>query len=217
MNSTTGSIMRCCTKKIREFAKSICLIGLLFCAPQAIAEGIEIIKVEARLTEEGYLLSADFNISLPSPVEDALNRGVTLYFVSELSVQRSRWYWLDTDIESHEQTTKLSYNMLTRQYRISRGGLFQSFVELKDALRVLGHQTAPPIATSLLDNTDGGYISRWTKKGSQISAYASMRLDMTQLPKPIQVNALTNDQWNVESKRYHWDISPDARKDGDQP
>jgi len=202
--------MRCCTKKINKLIKSVCLLGLVFCTSLVFAEGIEINKVEARLTDEGYLLTADFNISLPPLVEEALKHSVTLYFVSELSVHRSRWYWLDTNIESYEQTTKLSFNTLTQQYRISRGGLFQSFFELKDALRVLGHQSTPPIQPSLLDNTGGGYLSRLTKKDSQIGAFAAMRLDLTQLPKPLQVNALTNDQWNVESKRYHWDISPDA-------
>lgn len=175
----------------------------------ASAEGIEINKVEARLTEEGYRLTADFKIVLPPSVEEALKRGVTLYFVSELSVHRSRWYWLDTNIESFEQTSKLSYNTLTRQYRLSRGGLFQSFFELKDALRAVGYQTSPAIPVDLLDNS-GGYIARMTKKNSQIGATASMRLDLTQLPKPLQVNALTSDQWSVESNQYHWDISPEV-------
>lgn len=209
--------MPCCTKINKLLIKTIWLLGLIFCTSHAVADGIEVSKVQARLTDEGYLLSADFIINLPAPVEDALKRGVTLYFVSELSIHRSRWFWLDTDIESHEQTTKLSFNTLTQQYRISRGGLFQSFFELRDALIVLGHQTAPPIQASMLDNTGGGYLSRLTKKGSQIGAYASMRLDLTQLPKPLQVNALANDQWSVESGSYHWDISPDASGDEVQP
>ena len=209
--------MRCCTRKIKTLIKAVCLLGLVFCTFPVYAEGIEINKVEARLTDEGYLLSADFNINLPQPVEEALKRGVTLYFVSELTVQRTRWYWLDMEVESYEQTTKLSFNTLTQQYRISRGGLFQSFFELKEALRVLGHQTSPPVPASLLDNKTGGYLARLAKKGSQIGAFASMRLDLSQLPKPLQVNALTNDQWSVESKRYHWDISPDGQGNGEQP
>lgn len=208
--------MPCCTKIIKSFITSACWLGILLCPLIAIAEGIEVSKVEARLGDEGYILSADFTINLPTPVEEALKRGVTLYFVSELSIHRTRWYWLDADIATHAQATKLSFNTLTQQYRISRGGLFQSFFELKDALRVLGHQTAPPIPASMLDNKGGGYISRLTKKGSQIGAYASMRLDLSQLPKPLQVNALTNDQWNVASSRYHWDISPDTRENGGQ-
>ena len=202
--------MRCCTnilKHIFRVASLLCCIGF---ASTASAEGIEVNKVEARLTEEGYRLTADFKIVLPSSVEEALKRGVTLYFVSELAVHRSRWYWLDTEIESFEQTTKLSYNTLTRQYRLSRGGLFQSFFELKDALRAVGYQTSPPIPVGMLDNSGGGYLSRLTKKNSQIGATAAMRLDLSQLPKPLQVNALTSDQWSVESKLYHWDISPEA-------
>lgn len=206
--------MRCCIKIVKRFLQTFGVCVLLCVATPAISEGIDVNKVEARLTDEGYLLSADFNINLPPPVQEALKRGVTLYFISELSVHRSRWYWLDTEIDSYEQTAKLSFNTLTQQYRISRGGLFQSFPELKDALRTLGHQTAPAIPATLLDNTGGGYVSRWTKKGSQIGAFASMRLDLTQLPKPLQVNALTNDQWNVESKKYHWDISPDESGNG---
>lgn len=202
--------MRCCTNSIKRLIRAAGLLCCICFAPSVSAEGIEINKVEARLTDEGYRLTADFKIVLPASVEDALKRGVTLYFVSELAVHRSRWYWLDTDIESFEQTTKLSYNTLTRQYRLSRGGLFQSFFELKDALRAVGYQTSPPIPVDLLDNSGGGYLSRLTKKNSQIGATAKMRLDLKQLPKPLQVNALTSDQWSVESKLYHWDISPEA-------
>lgn len=200
--------MLCCTKIINRIFEAAFLLGIVLTTQSVFAEGIEISKVEARLTDEGYILSADFEISLPPPVEEALKRGVTLYFISELSIHRSRWFWMDDEIKSHEQTTKLSFNALTQQYRISRGGLYQSFFDIKDALHVLGHQTAPAIAAALLDNNSGGYISRWTKKGSEIGAYAGMRLDVSQLPKPLQVNALASDQWNVDSIRYHWDISP---------
>lgn len=206
--------MRCCTNSIKRLIRAACLLCCICFAPGVGAEGIEVNKVEARLTDEGYRLTADFKIVLPASVEEALKRGVTLYFVSELAVHRSRWYWLDTDIESFEQTTKLSYNTLTRQYRLSRGGLFQSFFELKDALRAVGYQTSPPIPVDLLNNAAGGYLARWVKKNSHIGASASMRLDLTQLPKPLQVNALTSDQWNVESKIYHWDISPEAPDNG---
>lgn len=210
--------MLCCTKLNKRIFEAVCLLGLVFISQIVSAEGIEVSKVEARLTDEGYILSADFEISLPPPVEEALKRGVTLYFISELSIHRSRWYWMDAEIRSHEQTTKLSFNTLTQQYRISRGGLYQSFFELKDALQVLGHQTAPAIAATLLDNESGGYISRWAKKGSEIGAYAAMRLDVSQLPKPLQVNALASDQWNVDSIRYHWDISPvSGRNAGGRP
>ena len=33
-----------------------------------------------------------------------------------------------------------------------------------------------------------------------------MKLDVTQLPKPLQVNALTNEDWNLESVPYRWEF-----------
>lgn len=207
----TGSFMRCCRKKLNWPYRTIALIGLWLYASAAIADGISISKAEARLTEEGYQLSADYNIQLSPLVETALKHGVTLYFVSELTINRSRWYWLDTDVARDEQTAKLSFNALTQQYRITHGSLFQSFLDLKDALHVLGHQTAAPVPLALLDKNGGGYFSRLLKKGSNCcSAFAQMRLDVTQLPKPLQVNALTNEDWNLKSEPYRWVITPEA-------
>jgi hypothetical protein len=185
------------------------VIGLCLCASSAVAEGIVISKADARLTEEGYQLSVDFDIQLSPLVETALKHGVTLYFVSELTINRSRWYWLDTDVARNEQVAKLSFNALTQQYRITHGSLFQSFHDLKDALLVLGHQTAPPVPVALLDKKGGGYFSRLMKKGSDCcSAFVQMKLDVTQLPKPLQVNALTNEDWKLESEPYRWHIQP---------
>ncbi len=208
--------MRCCTNKPDWLHRSICVICLWMCTSAACAEGIVISKAEARLTEEGYQLSADFDIQLSPTVETALKRGVTLYFVSELAINRSRWYWLDTDVARDEQVSKLSFNALTQQYRITHGTLFQSFYDLKDALHVLGHQTAPPVPLEMLDKEGGGYFSRLLKKGSDCcSAYARMRLDVTQLPKPLQVNAIASEDWNLESEPYRWEIQPPVT--GTQP
>lgn len=201
--------MRCCTNKLDWRHRSVWLIGLWLCASAAVAEGIVISKAEARLTEEGYQLSVDFDIQLSPLVETALKHGVTLYFVSELTINRSRWYWLDTDVARDEQVAKLSFNALTQQYRITHGSLFQSFHDLKDALQVLGHQTASPVPVALLDKKGGGYFSRLMKKGSDCcSAFVQMKLDVTQLPKPLQVNALTNEDWKLESEPYRWQIKP---------
>lgn len=210
--------MRCCTNKSDRLRLPMIAIGLWLCTTVACAEGIVINRAEARLTEDGYQLSADFSIQLSQTVETALKHGVTLNFVSEFAINRSRWYWLDTDVAREEQITKLSYNALTQQYRITRGSLFQSFQELKDALLVLGHQIAPPVPQELLQKDGGGYFSRLMKKGSDCcSAYAHMRLDVRLLPKPLQVNALTNEDWNLESKPYRWEMLPAKTEAKDQP
>lgn len=180
-------------------------LGLYVSVSFAYAEGISVVKAEARAVDEGYELVADFKIVLPPSVSEALKRGVVLNFITGLAITRSRWYWLDTDVMSHEQSTKLSYNALTRQYRISRGTLFQGFSSLENALRVLGHQSAPPVPAGALSGSDG-YVAQLIQGQIRHTAFAQMRLDVSQLPKPLQVSALTNPDWNLDSERHSWPI-----------
>ncbi len=195
--------MRCCKKILNLLGKLLLL--LCVCTSVANAEGIVVAKAEMHAVEEGYEIFADFKITLPPTVAEALKHGVTLNFVSELTITRSRWYWLDSAVIQNEQTTKLFYNALTRQYRISRGTLFQGFSNLESALRVLGHQSAPPIPASAFTG-GGGYVAKLLKSETRYAAFAQMRLDTSQLPKPLQVSALTNDDWNLESERYSWPV-----------
>ena len=133
-----------------------------------------------------------------------------LYFISEFSLTRPRWYWLDEVVAQSEQTTRLTYNALTRQYRIARGPLFQNFSSLDDALRVIGRQSTAPIDAALFRD-DEGYIAMILpdKDGDYIAA-VRMRLDVTQLPKPLQVNALTTEDWILDSDWYRWIVRPAA-------
>jgi len=184
------------------------LLGLGISA--ASAEGIEVRKAEAHFSEDSYQLSASFDIHFNFVVEQALEQGVPLYFISEFTLTHPRWYWLDEVVTQSEQTIKLSYNNLTRQYRITRGALFQNFASLDDALRIIGHQSAEPIPAELFKGS-GGYISeKLLRKDNNYVASVRLRLDVTQLPKPLQVNALTGDDWSLDSDWYRWIVRPDA-------
>ncbi|MEQ1741120.1 MAG: DUF4390 domain-containing protein [Candidatus Nitrotoga sp.] len=183
------------------------LLALWLGISVACAEGISVRKTEARFSDGSYQFSADFDISLNFVVDQALTRGVPLYFISEFSLIRPRWYWMDEVIVKNEQTTKLSYNKLTRQYRITRGSLFQNFSSLGDALRIISHQSAAPIDAALFQKNDGYISSLLPQKGDYIAA-TRMRLDVTQLPKPLQVNALATQDWNFDSNWYRWVVRP---------
>jgi hypothetical protein len=188
------SSMLCYKRALKFVGLLIWLSGLV--TLNVYADGISVNKAETRLTEEGYQLKADFDINLNYTAQQALSHGVTLYFVSEFTLTRSRWYWLDEQIAVNEQVTKLYYNVLTRQYRISRGPLFQSFPTLEDALGVLQRQNSAPIARELLEKS-GKYL-----------AGARLRLDVEQLPKLLQVNAWTGRDWDLDSKWYRWEVRP---------
>jgi hypothetical protein len=174
------------------------------------AEGITVQRAEAHLSDGSYMLSANFDIRLQFVVEQALEQGVALYFVSEFTLTRPRWYWFDEVVARNEQTTRLSYNALTRQYRITRGALFQNFASLNDALLIIGHQSSEPIPASQL-NGGGGYIQeKLFRKDNNYVAAARLHLDITQLPKPLQVDALTGDEWNIDSDWYRWIVRTDG-------
>lgn len=191
----TVSFMRYYTKPLSVLLGLLALFAGLCVNVQA--EGLTVNRAEAKLSEEGYQLRAEFNLNLNFAVQQALSHGITLYFVSEFSLTRSRWYWLDEQVSSSEQVTRLYYNVLTRQYRLSHGSLFQSFPSLEEALHALQRQASSYIAAELL-----------AKKGNYLAA-ARLRLDTNQLPKLLQVNALTGKDWDLDSGWYRWVVSPD--------
>ena len=195
--------MHCC-KKFSLFGLLKRSAGLLLrsallvwmFAATAYADGVSVNKAEVRQGENGYQLSASYDINLTFAAQQALTRGIPLYFVGEFSLTRSRWYWLDEEIFQGGQTVKLSYNVLTRQYRISRGALFQNFASFEDALNILARQSSVTIPAELM------------KKDGNYTAAARLRLDIAQLPLPLQVNALTGKDWALNSDWYRWVIRP---------
>jgi hypothetical protein len=90
---------------------------------------------------------------------------------------------------------RLSYHALTRQYRISRGALHQSFSSLADALRILSRVRS----WQVLQRDE-------METGTEYQAALRMRLDLTQLPKPFQVSALTNRDWDLASEWRRWPL-----------
>ena len=100
--STTSSDWRASAGRllcgqIRRLLLAICLLVLAaLAAPSAKAnDGIEFSDAALQLTEEGYVLSSNFAVDLTHPLEDALMRGIPLYFKLQLEVSRPRWYWFD--------------------------------------------------------------------------------------------------------------------------
>jgi Domain of unknown function (DUF4390) len=192
--SMTGSSMHCCKRLFKVLL--VLVLPMWLFAAAAYADGIDVNKAEMRLSEDGYQLSADFDVNFSYQVQQALSLGVPLYFVGEFSLTRSRWYWLDEQVFQSEQSVKISYNVLTRQYRISRGSLFQNFASLEEMMRILARQSSVYIPAEAMKK-DGSYL-----------AAVRLRLDTKQLPKLMQVNVLTSRDWDLDSGWYRWVIRP---------
>lgn len=174
------------------------LLALLAMVPALVlAAEIEIANPQITASEDGYVVAADFSFELNERLEEAVTKGVVLYFVVDFEMTRPRWYWLDEKLVSRSQTYRLSYHALTRQYRLSTGGLHQSFDSLSDALRML----------SRLRNwlvIDKGTEKAGVRVGETYTAALRMRLDTNQLPRPFQIAALGNKDWNLASDWKVW-------------
>ena len=167
-------------------------LALAWCAPVR-AQNIEIQHISLEGNDEGYALDADFQIDLSPRLEDAINNGVAMYFEVDFELTRKRWYWFDKRSVSRQLMLRLSYHALTRQYRVSSGALYQSFSSLPEALRVLSRVRS----WQVLERPD-------LDAGTEYQAGLRMRLDVTQLPKPFQLNALTSRDWNLASDWRQW-------------
>lgn len=177
---------------LRLLLSLLLALSLAWSAPTR-ADGIEVSHISLEGNDDGYALDADFHIELNPRLEDAINKGVALYFVVDFELTRKRWYWFDEHPVSRQLTLRLFYHALTRQYRISSGALYQSFSTLPEALRVLSRVRS----WQVLEHKE-------LDAGTDYQAALRMRLDVAQLPKPFQVNALTSRDWNLSSEWRRW-------------
>lgn len=176
--------------------RALAVIAVLACAA-VLADVIPLRSSELRVEEGDVLLSAQFDVALTPALEAALNKGIPLYFTVEFDLTRPRWYWIDEKIAQWSITYRVSYTELTRQYRVASGPLSQPFDSLDDVLRFVGRVSSRTVAQASALAKDARY-----------EAALRMRLDVSQLPKPFQLNALASHEWQLASEWHRWSFTP---------
>ena len=157
--------------------------------PVACAGNIDIGYARIESADDGYRLAASFSFELSKELENVITSGIPLYFVTEVEITRPRWYWFDEKSVISEQSVRISYNVLTRQYRASINGSFtQNYKDLDDALSLVRRPSRWLI-------TDKSVLSY----GATYNVGIRVRLDTNQLPKPLQFNSLNNSDWRLSS------------------
>jgi hypothetical protein len=175
---------------------------LALASPASHAGDVEIAEARLEYTDEGYKLAAAYNFELNRSLEGAIARGIPLYFTTEVAIRRPRWYWLDERAASATQTIRISYNVLTRQYRAAINGsnLQQGFDTLEDAISLVRRPgrwlVAPPEAL---------------KHGETYSVALRMELDIAQLPKPFQVHSINSSDWRLSSDWRYFTYRADGK------
>ncbi len=138
--------------------------------------------------EPGLYLNAQFAFE-PSPaIEDAVRRGIPVYFAIDFELVRTRWYWFNKRLALAALEYRLTYSPLTRQFRLSRGALAQPFDSLDEALATIRTLRGWKVAGR-----------GPAESGEHLQARVRLRLDTSMLPKPFQVDSLTNRDWALAS------------------
>lgn len=175
------------------------LVAALALPQRVVASAEGIVARTAALTSsaEGYRLDAAFDIRLSPGLRDAITRGIPVHFLAEFELSKERWYRFDPRPIKLVKAYTLTYVPLLRQYRLSAGNASQSFSRLEDALQSLSRIRAWPVA-------DGGLL----QPGESYQAALRLRLDTAQLPKPLQLNAVSSQAWSLTSEWYRWSVDP---------
>ena len=140
--------------------------------------------------EEGVSLSYSLNFELSKSVEEALNKGVPLYFLAEAEVFRERWYWRDKRVAHATRLWRIAYQPLTSSYRVTFGGLNLSYNSQAEALAAMRRTVRWKVAeTGQIDAGKGHYVE------------FSFRLDTTLLPRPLQIGISGQPDWALSVER----------------
>jgi hypothetical protein len=154
----------------------------------ALADEIEVRHARLRAVDDGLVLDADFAFELTPRLADVVANGVPLYFRVEFELTRRRWYWFDETTAARRLQVRLSYHALSRQFRLSTGLLQQNFATLEEALNVLKRIRNWLVVERSVPLSAGEY-----------EASVRMRHDVSLLPKPFQLSALTGRELHLES------------------
>lgn len=166
----------------------VCICAFCVVSPVH-SQTIKVKHAELEKVDSAWLLNATFGIELPSGLENALKRGVTLHFLVQFELTRSRWYWFDEKTVNAQRQVRLSHQPLINQYRVTAGGLAFNSNSLSEALHIAGTIGGWSVIEATMIDPDKNY-----------EAALRMTLDLGKLPKPFQVDALNSRDWSLSGE-----------------
>ena len=192
-------ITRCCKKGWPDRAlRQLCIWAFVSFAGVCQAQiAAEVSQYQVERLEDEVLVSAQVVFELSPAVEEALLKGIPMSFVTEATVLRERWYWYDKKLASVQRHMRLAYQPLTRRWRLNVNAgsgrevsvglaLNPSFDTLEDALSAIKRVSRWKIA----DTSD-------LESGLKYKVNFSFKLDLNQLPRPFQIGALGQSDWDL--------------------
>ena len=151
-------------------------------------------------SEEGVYLSASVQFDLPVVVEDAMLKGIPMFFVAEADIYRDRWYWYDKRITTATRTMRLAYQPLTRRWRLNvlpgaisvtglRASFSQNYDSMADAISSIQRLARWRIADAAEVEVNARHKVEFR-----------FRLDLSQLPRPFQIGVAGQKDWAIAAE-----------------
>ncbi|MEY3487538.1 MAG: hypothetical protein RL075_1543 [Pseudomonadota bacterium] len=180
---------------------ALMLVALCAALPAARAAGAataQLTQLRTQSADDGIYLSANVDFELPNVVEDALLKGIPLFFVLEVEILRDRWYWTDQRVAAASRTIRLAYQPLTRRWRVNIGS---GIIGSASSLRATFNQNYDTLADAL---SAVQRVARWKvaepsdiRPGADHSLVFSFKLDLSQLPRPFQIGVAGQRDWTI--------------------
>lgn len=168
-----------------------CWLG--FAGPTLAADKSMVKRAAIEASPHGYNLEADIHIVLNSTLENALSKGINLHFLIDFELSRPRDWWLDETIAEPSRKLRIYYHLLLRRYVVEIGYSTRTVTTLAEALNLMGTVDAWQVL-------ERGAL----KAGQRYDARLRLRLDTSQLPKPLSMGAVAGDKWELVTPWHEW-------------
>lgn len=181
----------------RRLLIAAAVAALALPVPPAGADNIPVRDASLSIVDGEVVLTADFGFALTPTLEEALDKGIPLYFTIEFELGRTRFLWFSQKVAHWSTTWRVSYTPLTRQYRVASGAIGSAFDSLGEVERFIGRVAARPVLRA--DEVEAGV---------RYDAAIRERLEVNELPKPFQLNALASREWQLDSGWHRFAFTP---------
>ncbi len=170
---------------------------------------VELQNFKLERQDASLYMSANWRFDLPATLEDALLKGITLYFVTEVEINQERWYVYNQRLAQAERHVRLFYQPLTRRWRVNISpqpfnvsGLGMSLGQSYDSAEEAMGAVRRIVQWRIANATD------YTPDAKQTISI-NVKLDLKQLPRPLQIGAAGQSDWNIGfSKTQRLELAP---------
>ena len=190
----TDSFMRCLKKIKLSIFLSFWMILFFSSSTIAADNSLTIKNAEINSQFEAYFLNADFDLSFNDDLDEAIRKGIPVNFIIEFELKKPRKYWFDEEVAKKTKEILLTYHALSKQFILSESEnhliAFDNLTQAKNELKRIKNWRI--FDKSQINDTD------------KYSAYLQVKLDQTKLPKQLQADITSNQEWQLASKQFQW-------------